>query len=398
MVKAVKILAFLVLCLFVSLGVVKDVWAVGGLSTSGQGERAISMGGAFVAVADDGSAVYYNPAGLTQIQGQSAEAGVLFLQTKIAHTNTSGTETSQHRGSVGPYLFLSMDKLRPFTFGLGVYAPFVRDSDFGSSSDPNFGDQSAFTMRKDYSPVIAYQINPKLSIGTGLIIGEGKVKQRFSTGAGSPVVICDEADGYGFGGTVGLLYKVKDNLKVGAVYRSRMDVKFKGQRETISGAVTQQDSKFNYHFPASAAIGIAYEPTDKLTLAFDVDWTDWSYLYEVVSKFESAEDSTTTLDSEDTVDYRLGAEFKINSTTSMRLGYSYMQAAFPSQWILPCKPDADNQAISLGLSKSLGNLKLGVMYEYLFTEDLDVDNNAYSFNGRYKVEQHTVGLKAAYAF
>ncbi len=294
--KAVKILAVLVLGLFVSLGIVKDVWAAGGLSTSGQGERAISMGGAFVAVADDGSAVYYNPAGLTQIQGQSAELGALLLETKIAYTNTSGTETSQRRGSVGPYLFLSMDKLRPFTFGLGVYAPFVRDSDFGTSSDPNFGDQSAFTMRKDYSPVISYQINPQLSVGGGLIVGEGKVKQRFPTGAGSAVIICDEADGYGFGGIVGLLYKLKDNLKVGAVYRSRMDVRFEGQRETIFVVDTQQDSKFNYHFPASAAIGIAYEPIDKLTLAFDVDWTDWSYLYEVVSKFDSAADSTTTLD------------------------------------------------------------------------------------------------------
>lgn len=399
MLKAIKIFTTLVLGIIISLGIVKGVWAAGGLSTSGQGDRAISMGGAFVAVADDGSAVYYNPAGLTQMKGQSVEAGVLLLQTKIGYTNkTSGIETSQNRKNVAPYLFLSADKIKPVTFGFGVYAPFARDSDFGTSGDPTFGDQSALTMRTDYSPVVAYEINPRLSIGTGLIVGAGKVNQRFSASAGSPVIISDKADGYGFGGTVGLLYKLKDNLKLGAVYRSRMDVKFKGHRETIFGTDTQLDSSFNYHFPASAAVGLAYQPIKKLTLAFDVDWTDWSYLYEVVSKFESGADSTTTLDSEDTVDFRLGAEFKINDTTSMRAGYSYMQAAFPSQWILPCKPDADNQAISVGMSKALGNLKLGLMYEYLFTKNLDVDNNAYNYNGRYKVEQHSIGVKAAYVF
>ena len=42
----------------------------GGLSTSGQGTRALGMGGAFTAVADDGASVYYNPAGISQINGQ----------------------------------------------------------------------------------------------------------------------------------------------------------------------------------------------------------------------------------------------------------------------------------------------------------------------------------------
>ena len=34
------------------------------------GSRAISMGEAFVAVADDHSSLYWNPAGITQVQGE----------------------------------------------------------------------------------------------------------------------------------------------------------------------------------------------------------------------------------------------------------------------------------------------------------------------------------------
>jgi len=42
---------------------------IGALFNVGMGARALGMGGAFVAVADDGCAIYYNPAGLAFIDG-----------------------------------------------------------------------------------------------------------------------------------------------------------------------------------------------------------------------------------------------------------------------------------------------------------------------------------------
>ena len=37
----------------------------------GMGARALGMGGAFVAVADDANAIYYNPAGLAYMEGRN---------------------------------------------------------------------------------------------------------------------------------------------------------------------------------------------------------------------------------------------------------------------------------------------------------------------------------------
>ena len=42
-----------------------------GLNLNGVGSKAVGMGGAFVGLADDYSAVFWNPAGITQITGTS---------------------------------------------------------------------------------------------------------------------------------------------------------------------------------------------------------------------------------------------------------------------------------------------------------------------------------------
>ena len=43
--------------------------SAGGFEGPGLGARAESMGGAFIGVADDWTAIYWNPAGLAQLHG-----------------------------------------------------------------------------------------------------------------------------------------------------------------------------------------------------------------------------------------------------------------------------------------------------------------------------------------
>ena len=50
----------------------EDPVGTGALFDIGMGARALGMGGAFVAVADDANALYYNPAGLALIEGHKA--------------------------------------------------------------------------------------------------------------------------------------------------------------------------------------------------------------------------------------------------------------------------------------------------------------------------------------
>jgi long-chain fatty acid transport protein len=51
----------------------------GGFQVNEHGSRAMGMGGAFIAVASDPSAIYFNPAGLSQLKGLKVMMGATFI-------------------------------------------------------------------------------------------------------------------------------------------------------------------------------------------------------------------------------------------------------------------------------------------------------------------------------
>src|SRR6266516_2556694 len=91
-----------------------------------QDPEAIARGNAFVATADNPSAIYYNPAGITQLEGQNIHAGAYFLSTGVEYESPTGqkTETKSDFNTVPQLYYVFSPKEIPFSFGLGVYVPY----------------------------------------------------------------------------------------------------------------------------------------------------------------------------------------------------------------------------------------------------------------------------------
>jgi len=70
----------------------EDAKTSGAFLKLGAGARAVGMGGAFVSVADDASAVYWNPAGLSQISGKEAS----FMHASMAQDRNYNFLTYVH--------------------------------------------------------------------------------------------------------------------------------------------------------------------------------------------------------------------------------------------------------------------------------------------------------------
>jgi len=150
-----------------------------GLNLNGVGSRAISMGGAYVGLADDYSAVFWNPAGLTQINGTSVS---LFI-TDVVPTATykfdaygiDATTVSNHYLSGAFGLFFDLTpKLK-----VGIYGdvPSGLGAEWDSAELRAFSGQSGTEfewMSKigvfNFGPALAYQVSSKLSLGATMNI------------------------------------------------------------------------------------------------------------------------------------------------------------------------------------------------------------------------------------
>ncbi len=90
------------------------------------GARAAGMGTAFLAVADDPSAILHNPGGITQIEGTQVYSGVTAVILESSFTDDLGqTEDTEPNTFLPPHLFLThRNPSSKFAYGMGVHSPF----------------------------------------------------------------------------------------------------------------------------------------------------------------------------------------------------------------------------------------------------------------------------------
>ena len=98
-----------------------------GFRIPNQDAEATARGNAFVATADNPSALYYNPAGITQLEGQNVQFGLHALSVNShfkAATGSIEADTDFEILPVPELYYVYSPKDYPLAFGLGVYVPF----------------------------------------------------------------------------------------------------------------------------------------------------------------------------------------------------------------------------------------------------------------------------------
>jgi len=150
-----------------------------------QDPEGIARGNAFAATADNASAIYYNPAGITQLDGFQAQAGMYLISADTSYTSPKGVkaETDATPQPV-PQLYV-VDSLQsaPLSFGLGIYAPYGLGMNWGDNSPFRTLAERGKVLYACVNPVGAWRVNSTLSIAIGPTINysQATLKQGFST-------------------------------------------------------------------------------------------------------------------------------------------------------------------------------------------------------------------------
>src|SRR5215813_12269595 len=185
-----------------------------------QDATAIARGNAFAATADNPSAIYYNPAGITQLEGHNFHVGSLFyLDINAEYRSPSGQNfENEHQIIPVPEMhYVYAPKDQPFAYGLGIYAPFGLGMEW--PDDVPFRNAGLLAKLKyiTINPVVAWKPLPSLSIAAGPTFNYSET--LFHQGvAVSPYQLHQEGEGWGYGFDAGTLWQPHPQWSFGAKY------------------------------------------------------------------------------------------------------------------------------------------------------------------------------------
>src|SRR3989454_1977405 len=144
-----------------------------------QGTCAMGRAGTGVAApCSDGSAMFFNPAGLAGLTGAHATIGVTLIDIQGGFTDDvfqQHTELDDPLIGV-PQLYISYGATSKLAVGVGLFAPYGLETRWPMTFDGRFAGYKNFLRSVYIQPTLAYQVTPRLSLGGGLDIVLGKVE------------------------------------------------------------------------------------------------------------------------------------------------------------------------------------------------------------------------------
>ena len=400
----------LFLCIVTCSVLLSSLAFANGLNLNSLGTKALTMGGAFVGLADDFSTIYWNPAGIAQFNKQhfGFYGTDIIPSTKYkmdALVPGIGSVTLVNaKNPTKHYLAGLVAYYHPITenlvAGIGVYAPSGLGAewdgeDFMSVSMNTAYEWSSKIGMVTISPALAYRVNEQFFIGAALNINYGMFNVKTHAGSqdlGVDIGQYDESlDGWGYGATFGILFKPTETLSVGATFRTASTISFSGDitisKINILGQIpgsplfgadipTTTSVEREVTWPLWIAGGVAFRPTEKLTLTADVQWTKWSEIEVMKTTYSHPlwaliVDEERPMHWDDAAQIRFGAEYKLNSL-AIRGGYYWDPSPAPDRTMNVLLPNYDFNVFTVGLGYNLNGLQIDFGFEYLRGKERDV--------------------------
>ena len=387
--------------------------------------KAIGMGEAFIAQADDPSAIAFNPAGLIQLDGTQVSLAGTVVNNWCEYTSPQDDkEKMKSRWQTVPSVFIASDLgTDELTIGLGVTSPNGISSEWEEDSFARYVCTFSKLVLVDVNPSFSYKVNDNFSFGAGVSYyhSTATLENMLDYGIliGAPGTLDGKSKlngtGNAWGYNLGILYKPNEQHSFAATFKSPITVNYDAEAEFEDiplfmglGTSLDTDAETSINFPAVLILGYAYYPTDRLKLEFNLDWTNWETVNSVEVDFDSPLIADATFDYEyrNTLAYKFGLEYAVNERLSLRGGYIYNEDAVPEDNWRPSLPDAKTQFLTGGFGYQMDKITWDGAIQLVFYEDREIDNNvdnnetlsSSTIDGEYKNFGMGVSLALTYKF
>ena len=372
-------------------------------------QSAAAQGNAFAgatAGAENNSYAYFNAAGLTRQKGTQINMGATYIVPRAEAGNVYDAAGNRQQdinnivhAAWAPNGTISHQVDDKLTLGLSLNVPFGMITKYDSEWSGSDHGITSKVITSTFTPMAAYKLTDKLSIGAGLPIQY--VKARLTNSAYSPLAgdlgdVSLKGDTVDVGYQLSAMYELSDDTRFGVNYRSEINHKLKGDISGSNGMASMvpylnQDISAELNTPAMLSLGAYHQINEKWAVMAEwqrVFWSSFDYLdimgRDTVNPGTGGYLISSTKEKwRDTDFFALGASYQIDHQWKLRLGMAYDQTAVKKEHRTPRIPDSDRLWYSAGLSYQYNeNLSFDMAYTYIQAKDASVDTSLNGNSGR----------------
>jgi long-chain fatty acid transport protein len=373
-------------------------------------QSAWGQGTSYAGVAAGGSlsAMFWNPATMTQIPGLQSESVLSGIITDSKNSPTGGTFTSipgfggtgnVAHGGVLPLSYYSWQFNPKMWVGLALSAPYGLSETFPDIwAGRDYGAGGSHVLTVNATPTFAWEINNWLSVGVGVqfqymdaTLTRGIL--NFPTQQGSI-----DGAGWGYGFVAGITLKPTPTTTIGIGYRSTINQKINGTLSLPAGppftpafGATPGSVNTTLALPDTVSVGLRQKLSPQWTALATFEWSNWSRIgTSSINQLNGAPATvfgiaqTIPFQYRDGYFYSVGAEYLWNERLALRAGVGYEKSPVSDQVRVPIVADNDRTWLSVGATYNWSNkVTLDFAYSHLFVKStpINVVPGNPSFNG-----------------
>lgn len=372
------------------------------------------------AAADDPSTIFFNPAGMTELEGVQLSTGGTALFVNSAQENRGSSRTQPGvagetaiAGSSGGNPFASIVPVpafyasahlggTPLWLGLGISAPFGLKLEYDAGFFGRYDSLASELKTYNVQPSIAVRINDSLSLGGGVDIQYADVTLTNALpglSMASPDGLYEvQGDDLSLGWNIGVLAKV-GKARLGLHYRSGMEHRLKGTQSlsgltgALSAANGMQPVEAPLNLPDIVTASIAYELAPATRMMATARFYNWSVFKRLEIIPETGSSLVKTLAYKDSWSLAAGAEHDLSDRLTLRAGAMFDRTPTNPDYLSTRVPDGDRTWLSLGATVGLtAHLSVDISYAHVFVERQLMDRTDNFYSGAAQTSVHMRAL------
>lgn len=340
-----------------------------------------TAGAGATAWANDAATAWHNAAGMTRIEGNELSVGAGLGSVDVEFDPDPATPfgggDGGDAGGLVPLLgtfgvYSASDDLK---FGVGVFSVSGAVLDYTDSWSGRFQAQEVELLTVSVVPTVAYRVTDWMSVSAGPVFTYGSLDFDLAVPPGGAGQANLDGDDIAYGFTLGSLFELSPQTRVGVVYLSEQTLEFDGDL-TVQPAGLNIGSETELKLAQMVRVGLYHDIDEQWALLASVGWEDWSTFSDLLVSTDGGS-AKIPRNWDDTYHLSIGAHYRYTEDWLFQAGITYDSSPVNSGDRTADMPIDEQWRFGVGAQHQLSEtMSVGGSFVYADFGDAPIDDPA----------------------